>query len=67
MAAEHAILRGTRLGARDYSRPMRPTDARLERLLGDGAAAFRATFDLVPDPVGVLWAVRDEDGAVIDF
>jgi PAS domain-containing protein len=46
---------------------MRPADARLERLLGDGAAAFRATFDLLPEPVGVLWAVRDEHGAVVDF
>jgi signal transduction histidine kinase len=36
-------------------------------LLGDGAAAFRATFDLLPDPVGVLWAVRDRDGVVVDF
>jgi signal transduction histidine kinase len=46
---------------------MRPVDARLERLLGDGAAAFCATFDLVSDPVGVLWAVRDERGEVVDF
>ena len=46
---------------------MRPPDARLDQLLGTGAAAFRATFDLVPDPVGVLWALRDEAGAVIDF
>jgi signal transduction histidine kinase len=46
---------------------MRPADARLDQLLGTGSAAFRATFDLVPDPVGVLWALRDEGGAVIDF
>jgi signal transduction histidine kinase len=46
---------------------MRPADARLDQLLGTGAAAFRATFDLVPDPVGVLWALRDEAGSVIDF
>ena len=46
---------------------MRPPDARLDQLLGTGAAAFRATFDLVPDPVGVLWALRDEAGSVIDF
>ena len=32
---------------------MRPADARLDKLLGTGAEAFRATFDLVPDPVGV--------------
>jgi signal transduction histidine kinase len=46
---------------------MRPADARLDQLLGTGAAAFRACFDLVPDPVGVLWALRDEAGALIDF
>jgi signal transduction histidine kinase len=42
-------------------------DARLERLFGDGATAFRAAFDLVPDPVGVLWAIRDAGGAIADF
>jgi hypothetical protein len=42
-------------------------DPRLQRLFGDGAAAFRAAFDLLPDPVGVLWAIRDRGGAVADF
>jgi signal transduction histidine kinase len=42
-------------------------DSRLEQLFGDGAAAFRAAFDLVPDPVGVLWAIRDASGAITDF
>src|SRR5918999_5396711 len=46
---------------------MRPADARLEKLLGAGAATFRATFDLAPDPVGLWWAIRDAAGAVIDF
>ena len=46
---------------------MRPVDARLEQLLGTGTAAFRAAFDLVPDPVGVLWAIRGAEGAVTDF
>ena len=46
---------------------MRPIDPRLEQLLGPGAAAFRAAFDLVPDPVGVQWAVRDASGDVVDF
>lgn len=46
---------------------MRPADPRLDHLLGPGAAPFRATFDLVPDPVGVLWALRDDAGAVVDF
>ena len=43
---------------------MRPPDPRLDALLGDGAAAFRATF---PDPVGVLWALRDGGGSLVDF
>jgi signal transduction histidine kinase len=42
-------------------------DSRLERLFGDGATAFREAFDLVPDPVGVLWAIRDPGGAITDF
>jgi signal transduction histidine kinase len=46
---------------------MRPADARLDQLLGPGAAVLRASLDLLPDPVGVLWALRDEAGAVIDF
>ena len=42
-------------------------DSRLERLFGDGATAFREAFDLVPDPVGVLWAIRGTGGAISDF
>jgi signal transduction histidine kinase len=42
-------------------------DSRLEQLFGAGATAFRAAFDLVPDPVGVLWAIRDAGGAITDF
>jgi signal transduction histidine kinase len=46
---------------------MSARDRRLERLFGDGAPAFRAAFDLVPDPVGVLWAIREPGGAIADF
>jgi hypothetical protein len=46
---------------------MSTRDPRLERLFGDGAPAFRAAFDLVPDPVGVLWAIREAGGAIGDF
>ena len=46
---------------------MSPPDPRLERLFGDGAAAFRTAFDLLPDPVGVLWAIRDGSGTIEDF
>jgi signal transduction histidine kinase len=43
-------------------------DEDLVALLGEqGAAEFRALFDAFPDPVGVLWALRDESGAIVDF
>jgi len=42
-------------------------DSRLEWLFGDGAPAFCAAFDLVPDPLGVLWAIRGPGGTVADF
>jgi len=46
---------------------MRLFDPRLEQLLGTGTAPFRAAFDLDPNPVSLLWAIRDADGAVIDL
>ena len=46
---------------------MRPMDPRLEQLLGPGAAVLTATLDLVPEPIGVLWAIRGADGAVTDL
>jgi signal transduction histidine kinase len=46
---------------------MSTRDPRLEWLFGEGAPAFRAAFDLVPDPVGVLWAIRDDGGAIAEF
>jgi signal transduction histidine kinase len=37
-------------------------------LLGErGAAGFRALFDGFPELVGILWALRDADGRVVDF
>jgi signal transduction histidine kinase len=43
-------------------------DDKLVALLGEqGAAQFRALFDAFPDPVGILWAVRDETGSIVDF
>jgi signal transduction histidine kinase len=43
-------------------------DEKLVALLGDrGAAEFRALFDAYPDPVGVLWALRDAGGTIVDF
>jgi signal transduction histidine kinase len=32
-----------------------------------GAAAFCAMFDAFPEAVGVLWAIRDADGRIVDF
>jgi signal transduction histidine kinase len=43
-------------------------DPKLVELLGaQGAAGFRALFDAFPDAVGVLWALRDDDGRIVDF
>jgi signal transduction histidine kinase len=43
-------------------------DPKLEALLGgQGAGNFRALFDSYPEAVGLLWAIRDGDGRVVDF
>jgi signal transduction histidine kinase len=43
-------------------------DPNLVALLGEqGAERFRTVFDSYPDGVGVLWAIRDEDGRIVDF
>ena len=43
-------------------------DPKLGELLGSpGAAGFRALFDGFPDLVGVLWALRDAGGQIVDF
>ena len=43
-------------------------DPKLVQLLGEqGEVGFRAMFDGLPDLVGVLWAVRDADGQIVDF
>jgi signal transduction histidine kinase len=43
-------------------------DPELVEVLGPrGAAEFRAMFDAFPDPVGVLWALRDGRGQIVDF
>ena len=43
-------------------------DPKLRALLGDqGAAGFRALFDGFPELVGVLWALRDDQGEIRDF
>jgi signal transduction histidine kinase len=44
-----------------------PADPRLEALFGDGASVFRTAFDLLPDPVGIVWAIRDRSGAIADL
>jgi signal transduction histidine kinase len=43
-------------------------DPKLVALLGEqGAAQFRALFDGFPEAVGVLWAIRDAGGRIVDF
>ena len=43
-------------------------DPKLVELLGEqGEAGFRALFDGFPESVGVLWALRDDEGKVVDF
>src|SRR3954452_22118391 len=42
-------------------------DPRLEAMLGPAVDAVCRTFDVMPQAVGVLWPVRDADGAVVDF
>jgi signal transduction histidine kinase len=43
-------------------------DPQLDALLGEqGAARFRQVFDGYPDGVGVLWAIRDDGGRIVDF
>jgi signal transduction histidine kinase len=43
-------------------------DPKLVALLGDrGAEGFRAVLDEFPELVGVLWAIRDTDGRIVDF
>jgi signal transduction histidine kinase len=43
-------------------------DPKLVELLGaEGAAGFRALLDGFPEAVGVLWAMRDDEGQIVDF
>ena len=43
-------------------------DAKLVQVLGEqGAAGFRALLDGFPEAVGLLWALRDDEGRVVDF
>jgi signal transduction histidine kinase len=43
-------------------------DPRLEAFLGSqGAAGFRALLEGFPDAVGILWALREADGSIVDF
>src|SRR5918995_6510070 len=43
-------------------------DPKLDALLGgQGAAALRAMLDGFPEPVGILWAIRDDAGRLVDF
>ena len=54
----------------DVEFELRPwgVDERLVAHLGEqGAAQFRALFESYPDPVGILWSLRDARGETVDF
>lgn len=54
--------------AREYVPEPWGEDAKLVDVLGEqGAAEFRALLDGFPELVGLLWAIRDHDGRVVDF
>jgi signal transduction histidine kinase len=58
VAGQHPVVEAERWGE----------DPQLVELLGaQGAAEFRAMFDAFPDAVGVLWALRDDAGRIVDF
>jgi hypothetical protein len=43
-------------------------DPKLDALLGPrGAEGFRVLLDGFPEAVGVLWAIRDGAGRIVDF
>jgi signal transduction histidine kinase len=43
-------------------------DPKLVEVLGtQGAEEFRAWLDAFPDPVGVLWSMRDDAGRIVDY
>ena len=56
------------LAPRDFEPEPWGEDPKLVALLGDrGAEGFRALLDGFPEAVGVLWAVRDDDGRIVDY
>jgi signal transduction histidine kinase len=46
---------------------MRVRDDRFEEELGGAAPLVAAVFDSLPDAIGIMWPVRDDDGAIVDF
>lgn len=53
---------------RDFEPEPWGEDRKLVEVLGErGAAGFRALLEGFPEPVGLLWALRDDAGAVVDF
>jgi signal transduction histidine kinase len=42
-------------------------DERFERLLGSAAPLVAATFDALPDAIGIHWPIVDAGGAIVDF
>src|SRR4051812_35205194 len=46
---------------------MRVEDPRLRQMLGPATEMICSMFDTMPQALGVLWPVRDEGGAIVDF
>src|SRR3954451_19187562 len=64
------IIAATRISSAAVEAQLEPwgEDPKLVELLGaQGATAFRALLDGFPELVGVLWAIRDAEGRIVDF
>jgi signal transduction histidine kinase len=46
---------------------VRVRDDQFEQELGPAAPLVAAVFDSLPDAIGIMWPVRDDDGAIVDF
>lgn len=46
---------------------MRVRDDRFDAELGGAAPLVAAVFDSLPDAIGIMWPIRDADGAIVDF
>jgi signal transduction histidine kinase len=62
------MLPGVNEPAHDFEPEPWGEDAKLVEVLGErGAQGFRGLLDGFPEAVGLLWAVRDSAGTIVDF